>query len=87
MQKRHNRIVIHYADMIVIHHHLTYANFLYKGCSNQVLKILERYFMSHLRDKVVKTVVQPSASLPEHQLQPSSPFAASIMTTNIFYLK
>ena len=43
--------------------------------------------MSYQRGKFVKTVVQPSSSLPEHQLQPSSPFVATIMTANIFYIE
>ena len=51
------------------------------------LKKIKTYFLSYQRDKFVKTVVQPSSSLPEHQLQPSSPFVATIGTSNIFYIE
>ena len=43
--------------------------------------------ISYQRGKFVKTVVQPSSSLPEHQLQPSSPFVATIVMANIFYIE
>ena len=66
-----------------IRHYRTCPNFLPEGWSNQVLKN-ETYFLSSLLDKIAQTVVQPSLSLLEHQLQLSSPFVANIVTANIF---
>ena len=61
--------------------------FYLKSVPAKFQKIFKTYFLSYQRDKFVKTVVQPSSSLPEHQLQPSSPFVATIMTANIFYIE
>ena len=69
MPKCHNRILVHYADILWAAIHRDYrdcVNFLPK-----VSKIFKTYFLSYQRDKFVKTFVQPSSSLPEHQLQPS----------------
>ena len=61
--------------------------FYLKSVPAQFLKLFKTYFLSYQRDKFVKTAVQPSSSLPEHQLQPSSSFVATIMMANIFYIE
>ena len=61
--------------------------FYLKSVPAKFKKIFKSYFLSYQRDKFVKTVVQPSSSLPEHQLQPSSPYVATIVTANIFYIE
>ena len=64
-----------YLSAAIHHDYRACANVLPKECSSKVSKIFKTYFLSYQRDKFVKTVVQPSSSLPEHQqLQPSSPF-------------
>ena len=55
--------------------------------SVQVSKIFGTYFLSYQRDKLAKAGMQPSSSLPEHQLQPSSPYDATIVTAKFFLLQ
>ena len=62
------------------------SDFLPEGCSSQVSKIFETYFLSYLQVKPVKTFVQPSSYLQENQLQPSWPFGATIVTANINFV-
>ena len=49
--------------------------------------ILKYISWVNVPDKSVKTVMQPLSSLQEYQLQPSSPFVATIVTANILYIK
>ena len=62
-------------------------NFYLKSGPAKFQKYLRHISWSYQRDMFVKTVVQPSSSLPEHKLQPSSPFVATIVTAKIFYIE
>ena len=88
-KKCHNRILVHYADILqaAIHHYHTCASFLPNVCSSQVSKNIWNIFLEPLAGKFVKNVVQPSSSFQEHPLQPSSPFVATIVTAKILYIK
>ena len=50
-------------------------------------KIFKTYFLSYYWDKFVKICRATLDILLEHQLQPSSPFVATIGTANIFYIE